>query len=250
MRPATPNHALQRTATAVTACAADRRHLSTHRHRPRQPPPSLSLRSLGVIQRLPRFDENHPTRHTRRSGAVSMSSEVIQGRSFPLSEASEPSRERSFVSPKRLETLREVRFTLPKPPKGTKHVFVAFQKLPAGNKTFSLPSRRHQQQTRRRFSPISREPQRLRLRFGPRLPQHFCASFISMPSLTDSLFGVVAESLSRSEMTPNHALQRTGAAVTPAASCLRLSPTTQRSRQPRPSLSLGSLGVLCPLFRE
>ena len=42
---------------------------------------------------------------------------------------------------------------------------------------------------------------------------------------------------------PNHALQRTGAAVTPAASCLRLSPTTQRSRQPRPSLSLWSLGV-------
>ena len=43
--------------------------------------------------------------------------------------------------------------------------------------------------------------------------------------------------------SPNHALQRTGAAVTPAASCLRLSPTAQRSRQPRPSLSLGSLGV-------
>ena len=47
----TPNHALQRTATAVTACAADRRHLSTHRHRPRQPPPSLSLGSLGVATR-------------------------------------------------------------------------------------------------------------------------------------------------------------------------------------------------------
>ena len=45
---ATPNHALQPTATAVTACAADRRHLSTHRHRPRQPPPWLSLGSLGV----------------------------------------------------------------------------------------------------------------------------------------------------------------------------------------------------------
>ena len=45
------------------------------------------------------------------------------------------------------------------------------------------------------------------------------------------------------EPSPNHALQRTGAAVTPAASCLRLSPTAQRSRQPRPSLSLGSLGV-------
>ena len=31
----------------------------------------------------------------------------------------------------------------------------------------------------------------------------------------------------KSERTPNHALQRTGAAVTPAASCLRLSPTTR-----------------------
>ena len=43
--------------------------------------------------------------------------------------------------------------------------------------------------------------------------------------------------------SPNHALQRTRAAVTPAASDLRLAPTTQRSRQPRGSLSLGSLGV-------
>ena len=43
--------------------------------------------------------------------------------------------------------------------------------------------------------------------------------------------------------TPNHALQRTRAAVTPDASGLRLAPTTQRSRQPRGSLSLRSLGV-------
>ena len=41
---------------------------------------------------------------------------------------------------------------------------------------------------------------------------------------------------------PNHALQRTRLRVMPRASFLRLSPTTQRSRQPRPSLSLGSLG--------
>ena len=47
-----PNHALQPTATAVTACAADRRHLSAHRHRPRQPPPWLSLGSLGVATRV------------------------------------------------------------------------------------------------------------------------------------------------------------------------------------------------------
>ena len=53
------------------------------------------------------------------------------------------------------------------------------------------------------------------------------------------LFHVSGES----KRTANHALQRTGAAVTPAASCLRLSPAAQRSRQPRRSLSLGSLGV-------
>ena len=53
-----------------------------------------------------------------------------------------------------------------------------------------------------------------------------------------------------SERTPNHALQRTAPAVTLAASGLRLSPTMQPARQPPPSLSLGSLGVLRPLFRE
>ena len=42
--------------------------------------------------------------------------------------------------------------------------------------------------------------------------------------------------------TPNPALQRTAPAVTLAASCLRLSPTTQPARQPPRSLSLGSLG--------
>ena len=64
----TPNHALQPTATAVTACAADRRHLSAHRHRPRQPPPWLSLGSLGHSTRLPlmRASERH-SRLTRLS---------------------------------------------------------------------------------------------------------------------------------------------------------------------------------------
>ena len=42
--------------------------------------------------------------------------------------------------------------------------------------------------------------------------------------------------------SPNHALQRTGAAVTPAASTAAFPPATQRSRQPRRSLSLRSLG--------
>ena len=49
--------------------------------------------------------------------------------------------------------------------------------------------------------------------------------------------------------TPNHALQRTGAAVTAPASCLRLSPAAQGPRQPRRSLSLGSLGVMNRIFQ-
>lgn len=46
MSPTGPNHALQRTAPAVTARAADPRHFSTHRHALRQPPQSLSLGSF------------------------------------------------------------------------------------------------------------------------------------------------------------------------------------------------------------
>ena len=57
------------------------------------------------------------------------------------------------------------------------------------------------------------------------------------------VFGVsFAESQTQDE-TPNQALQRTGAAVTPAASAAAFPPATQRSRQPRRSLSLGSFGV-------
>ena len=44
------------------------------------------------------------------------------------------------------------------------------------------------------------------------------------------------------DLPPNQALQRTAPAVTAAASCLRLSPTTQGPRQPPRSLSLRSLG--------
>ena len=43
--------------------------------------------------------------------------------------------------------------------------------------------------------------------------------------------------------TPNHALQRTGAAVTARASASSFPPAMHGPRQPRPSLSLGSLGV-------
>ena len=46
-----PNHALQRTAPAVTAAASSLR-LSPTAQPPRQPPPSLSLGSLGVARAL------------------------------------------------------------------------------------------------------------------------------------------------------------------------------------------------------
>ena len=48
-----PNHALQRTGSAVTAPAADHRHLSTHRQVPRPLRLSLSLLSFGVLLACP-----------------------------------------------------------------------------------------------------------------------------------------------------------------------------------------------------
>ncbi len=79
-------------------------------------------------------------------------------------------------------------------------------------------------------------------------PQH--AAGRSAAATCTRRFALTRQRWRNSERTPNHALQRTGAAVTAPASCLHLSPATQGPRQPRPSLSLGSLGVLCPLFRE
>jgi len=50
---ATPNHALQRTAPGVTACAPARRPApATFPHRLRRPPQSLSLGSFGDSTRL------------------------------------------------------------------------------------------------------------------------------------------------------------------------------------------------------
>jgi hypothetical protein len=50
--PTSPNHALQRTGSAVTAPAADHHHLSTHRQVPRPLRLSLSLGSFGVATRI------------------------------------------------------------------------------------------------------------------------------------------------------------------------------------------------------
>ena len=56
-----PNHALQRTAPAVTARASTAA-FPPAMHGPRQPPPSLSLGSLGVAARIPRMKSNTPKR--------------------------------------------------------------------------------------------------------------------------------------------------------------------------------------------
>ena len=56
-------------------------------------------------------------------------------------------------------------------------------------------------------------------------------------------FALTRRGCRKSERTPNHALQRTGVAVTARASAATFPPAMHGPRQPRPSLSLGSLGV-------
>ena len=81
----------------------------------------------------------------------------------------------------------------------------------------------------------------LRLQVGARCSRDSAGSTLGFVQAQRNRF-------SRMTATPNHALQRTRAAVTPAASGLRLSPTAQRSRQPRGSLSLRSLGFRSPVL--
>ena len=59
-------------------------------------------------------------------------------------------------------------------------------------------------------------------------------------------FALARRGCRQSERTPNHALQRTGVAVTARASAAAFPPALHGPRQPRPSLSLGSLGVATP----
>ena len=59
-------------------------------------------------------------------------------------------------------------------------------------------------------------------------------------------FALARRGCRQSERTPNHALQRTGVAVTARASAAAFPPALHGPRQPRPSLSLGSLGVFTP----
>ena len=54
-------------------------------------------------------------------------------------------------------------------------------------------------------------------------------------------FALTRRGCRQSERTPNHALQRTGVAVTARASAAAFPPALHGPRQPRPSLSLGSL---------
>ena len=61
MKPNAPNHALQRTATAVTARAHSATTFPPPRHEPRQPPPSLSLGSLGASALQPNRNPKQTT---------------------------------------------------------------------------------------------------------------------------------------------------------------------------------------------
>ncbi len=54
----------------------------------------------------------------------------------------------------------------------------------------------------------------------------------------------------RNPATPNHALQRTGAAVTAPCFLPPPFPAAQGTRQPRPSLSLGSFGRKIPSYHR
>ena len=64
----------------------------------------------------------------------------------------------------------------------------------------------------------------------------------SAASVCTRRFALTRQGWRKSERTPNHALQRTGVAVTARASAAAFPPTMHGPRQPRPSLSLGSLG--------
>ena len=95
--------------------------------------------------------------------------------------------------------------------------------------------------TESRFSPLLQAVRLVAASFGSQVTR------LSPESST--VLGRWFAELSTQNEWPNQALQRTRVSVTPAASSLRLSPTTQQSRPSRVSLSLRSLGVLAPLPR-
>ena len=102
---ATPNHALQRTATAVTAPASCLR-LSPTAQEPRQPPRSLSLGSLGDFAHLFRAisaseDTPSPMPSTKIHGLKTSSSESVANPTVWPSVASRP-----FCSPAFPESAR------------------------------------------------------------------------------------------------------------------------------------------------
>ena len=79
----------------------------------------------------------------------------------------------------------------------------------------------------------------------PHGPPH-AAGLSSAPTFMRR-FALTRRGCRKSERTPNHALQRTGVAVTARASAAAFPPAMHGPRQPRPSLSLRSLGVLAHL---
>ena len=79
-------------------------------------------------------------------------------------------------------------------------------------------------------------------------PQH--AAGRSAAWIRTSRSALTRRGCRKSERTPNHALQRTGVAVTARASAAAFPPALHGPRQPRPSLSLGSLGVSSRLVKS
>ena len=92
---------------------------------------------------------------------------------------------------------------------------------------------------------------------SPSFPDIHVRAPIASPGVAPELFSGVCPNPMKS---PNHALQRTAPRVTARAFCERSaiyiwasavrSTVGHAPRHAPPSLSLGSLGVLCPLFRE
>ena len=182
----TPNYALQRTGAAVTAHAA--RLLRPPPPSPaqpsRQPPPSLSLGSLGHSSRLP---------------LMKASASLFRVGSFQSRGAFGVSVSVSPVTPSFGRWSVRSRLTLP------------------------------------RLSPCLHSMRFVDASFGSQVTRQ--------SPVSSAVIGRRLAMLSTEAEWPNHALQRTGAAVTPAASATAFPPTVQRSRQPRRSLSLRSLGV-------
>ena len=253
---ATPNHALQRTAPCVTAPASTAAFPPTMQV-PRRTPRSLSLGSLGDFAHLLRVmsaneDIPRPKPPTKLHGLKTSSSRVCSefgGLAFGSFESIEQPTFPEFA----------IRESLPS---STASFFGIYRELHASRRSTRTSS------TRLGRAAVLGYPT-LHASGESHLSRHFCPG-VHRESERFSRNSFRASVLNPT--SPNHALQRTpgfgvqlprAAIVRPAQSRAVLpamKPSTARAfasrrraatRAPGPeSLSLGSLGVLRPLFRE